>query len=184
MRKTLRRHRGDPHGARRRWGIENQDHPPSRETITQESGLRENRTSRLSERTEEGRQPDLLRLYFSSPPARGARRFVSGPLFCATSPDGLVSCTGTPILRFSVMLIGYMRVSSSDERQVVDLQLDALLAAGVDERHLHQDKQSGGRDDRAGLKTCLAGLRAGDVLVVWKLDRLGRSLSHLVRILD
>ena len=82
------------------------------------------------------------------------------------------------------MLIGYMRVSSSDDRQVVDLQLDALLAAGVDERHLHQDKQSGGRDDRAGLKTCLAGLRAGDVLVVWKLDRLGRSLSHLVRILD
>ena len=82
------------------------------------------------------------------------------------------------------MLIGYMRVSSSDDRQVVDLQLDALLAAGVDERHLHQDKQSGGRDDRVGLKTCLAGLRAGDVLVVWKLDRLGRSLSHLVRILD
>ena len=69
------------------------------------------------------------------------------------------------------MLIGYMRVSSSDERQVVDLQLDALLAAGVDERHLHQE-------------TCLAGLRAGDVLVVWKLDRLGRSLSHLVRILE
>ena len=49
------------------------------------------------------------------------------------------------------MLIGYMRVSSSDERQVVDLQLDALLAAGVDERHLHQDKQSGGRNDRVGL---------------------------------
>ena len=82
------------------------------------------------------------------------------------------------------MLIGYVRVSSSDDRQVVDLQLDALLAAGVDERHLHQDKQSGGRDDRVGLKTCLAGLRAGDVLVVWKLDRFGRSLSHLVRILD
>src|SRR3954467_10679143 len=73
------------------------------------------------------------------------------------------------------MLIGYMRVSSSDDRQVSDVQLDALLAAGVDERHLHQDKQSGGRDDRAGLKTCLAGLRAGDVLVVWKLDRLGRG---------
>src|SRR3954467_14264745 len=48
----------------------------------------------------------------------------------------------------------------------------------------YQDKQSGGRDDRVGLKTCLAGLRASDVLVVWKLDRLGRSLSHLVRILD
>src|SRR4051794_35659351 len=102
----------------------------------------------------------------------------------APNPDGLATCTETPISRFSVMLIGYMRVSSSDERQIVDLQLDALLAAGVDERHLHQDKQSGGRDDRAGLKTCLAGLRAGDVLVVWKLDRLGRSLSHLVRILE
>src|SRR3954469_5844447 len=121
---------------------------------------------------------------FSSPLARGARRFVSGPLFRATNPDGLVSCTETPFARFSVMLIGSMRVSSSDDRQVVDVQLDALLATGVDERHLHRDKQSGGRDDRAGLKTCLAGLRAGDVLVVWKLDRLGRSLSHLVRILD
>src|SRR3954471_9134310 len=42
----------------------------------------------------------------------------------------------------------------------------------------------GTHDDRVGLKTCLAGLRAGDVLVVWKLDRLGRSLSHLVRILE
>src|SRR4051812_6354590 len=121
---------------------------------------------------------------FSSPSAGAARRFVSGLLFCATNPAGLSKCTETPILRFSVMLIGYMRVSSSDERQVLDLQLDALLAAGVDERHLHQDKQSGGRDDRVGLKTCLAGLRADDVLVVWKLDRLGRSLSHLVRILD
>src|SRR3954469_2909420 len=120
---------------------------------------------------------------FSSPLARGARRFVSGLLFCATNPDELVRCTETPILRFSVMLIGYIRVSSSDDRQVVDLQLDAFLAAGVDERHLHQDKQSGGHDDRSGLKTCLAGLRAGDVLVVWKLDRLGRSLSHLVRML-
>src|SRR4051812_2687650 len=80
---------------------------------------------------------------FSSPLVGVAGRFVSGPFFCATNPDGLASCTGTPILRFSVMLIGYMRVSSSDERQVVDLQLDALLAAGVDERYLHQDKQSG-----------------------------------------
>ena len=53
------------------------------------------------------------------------------------------------------MLIGYMRVSSSDERQVVDLQLDALLAAGVDERHLHQDKQSGGRDRGRAVVPCL-----------------------------
>lgn len=82
------------------------------------------------------------------------------------------------------MLIGYMRVSSADERQSVDLQRDALLAAGVDERHLHQDRASGARDDRPGLKACLEDLRRGDVLVVWKLDRLGRSLSHLIRIVD
>lgn len=82
------------------------------------------------------------------------------------------------------MLIGYMRVSTADERQSVDLQRDALLTAGVDERHLHQDRASGARDDRPGLKACLADLRAGDVLVVWKLDRLGRSLSHLIRIVE
>jgi DNA invertase Pin-like site-specific DNA recombinase len=82
------------------------------------------------------------------------------------------------------MLVGYMRVSSADERQSVDLQRDALVAAGVDERHLHQDKASGARDDRPGLKTCLDDLRSGDVLVVWKLDRLGRSLSHLLKIVE
>ncbi|WP_375459873.1 recombinase family protein [uncultured Enterovirga sp.] len=82
------------------------------------------------------------------------------------------------------MLVGYMRVSSADERQSVDLQRDALISAGVDERHLHQDKASGARDDRPGLKACLEDLRSGDVLVVWKLDRLGRSLSHLIRIVE
>ena len=82
------------------------------------------------------------------------------------------------------MLVGYMRVSTSDERQSVDLQRDALLSAGVDERHLHQDRASGARDDRPGLKGCVADLRTGDILVVWKLDRLGRSLSHLIRIVE
>ena len=82
------------------------------------------------------------------------------------------------------MLVGYMRVSTSDERQSVDLQRDALVAAGVDERHLHQDKASGARDDRPGLKACMDDLREGDVLIVWKLDRLGRSLSHLIRIVE
>jgi DNA invertase Pin-like site-specific DNA recombinase len=80
------------------------------------------------------------------------------------------------------MLVGYMRVSSADDRQSIDLQRDALLAAGVDERHLHHDKASGARDDRPGLKACRDDLRQGDVLVVWKLDRLGRSLSHLLAI--
>ena len=76
------------------------------------------------------------------------------------------------------MLIGYMRVSSVDDRQSVDLQRDGLLAAGVDERHLYSDKASGARDDRPGLKACLGYLKDGDTLIVWKLDRLGRSLAN------
>jgi DNA invertase Pin-like site-specific DNA recombinase len=80
------------------------------------------------------------------------------------------------------MLVGYMRVSSTDDRQTVDLQRDALVAAGVDHRHLHTDKASGARDDRPGLKACLDYLNAGDTLIVWKLDRLGRSLPHLLAI--
>lgn len=82
------------------------------------------------------------------------------------------------------MFIGYMRVSSIDDRQNVNLQRDALIAAGVDERHLHSDKASGARDDRPGLKSCLADLRSGDCLIVWKLDRLGRSLPHLLSIIN
>ncbi len=82
------------------------------------------------------------------------------------------------------MLIGYMRVSSIDDRQNVNLQRDALITAGVDERHLHSDKASGARDDRPGLKSCLADLRSGDCLIVWKLDRLGRSLPHLLTIIN
>lgn len=78
------------------------------------------------------------------------------------------------------MLIGYMRVSSDNDRQVLDLQRDALLSAGVDERHLFEDRASGSRGDRAGLARALAFIKAGDCLVVWKLDRLGRSLPHLL----
>ena len=79
-------------------------------------------------------------------------------------------------------LIGYMRVSKADGSQVLDLQKDALLAAGVSERHLYSDTASGKKDDRPGLASCLQALREGDTLVVWKLDRLGRSLRHLVNV--
>ena len=78
------------------------------------------------------------------------------------------------------MLVGYMRVSKADGSQVNDLQRDALLAAGVDARHFYEDAASGKRDDRSGLAACLKALREGDTLVVWKLDRLGRDLRHLV----
>lgn len=80
------------------------------------------------------------------------------------------------------MLVGYMRISSDSDRQTTALQRDALLAVGVDARHLFEDQASGARDDRPGLKTCLDFLKAGDTLVVWKLDRLGRSLPHLLDI--
>ena len=82
------------------------------------------------------------------------------------------------------MLIGYMRVSSESDRQSTDLQRDALLAAGVDARNLFEDKASGVKDDRAGLAKALEFVKAGDCLVVWKLDRLGRSLSHLLTIVN
>lgn len=57
---------------------------------------------------------------------------------------------------------------------------DALLAEGVKEEFIYQDHASGKRDDRPGLKSCLKSLREGDTLIVWKLDRLGRDLHHLV----
>lgn len=82
------------------------------------------------------------------------------------------------------MLVGYMRVSSGSDRQSTDLQRDALLAAGVDPRHLFEDHASGAKDDRTGLTDVFSFVRPGDVLVVWKLDRLGRSLSHLLAIVN
>jgi DNA invertase Pin-like site-specific DNA recombinase len=78
------------------------------------------------------------------------------------------------------MLVGYIRVSKVDGSQVTDLQRDALLAAGVSALQIYDDAISGKRDDRPGLTACLKALREGDTLIVWKLDRLGRDLRHLV----
>ena len=82
------------------------------------------------------------------------------------------------------VLIGYMRVSKTDGSQVVDLQSDALVAAGVAVDQLYTDRASGKRDDRPGLEACLRSLRDGDTLMVWKLDRLGRNLKHLVDVVQ
>jgi DNA invertase Pin-like site-specific DNA recombinase len=78
------------------------------------------------------------------------------------------------------MLIGYARVSKTDGSQVLDLQKDALRAAGVKTKQMYADCASGHREDRPGLTACLKALRKKDVLVVWKLDRLGRDLKHLI----
>lgn len=78
------------------------------------------------------------------------------------------------------LLVGYMRVSKADGSQVLDLQRDALLSAGVEPAQLYEDHASGKRDDRPGMAAMLKALRKGDTLLVWKLDRLGRDLRHLV----
>lgn len=76
------------------------------------------------------------------------------------------------------MLVGYARVSTPD--QSLDLQRDALAAAGCES--VYTDVASGAQDDRPGLAEALKALRSGDVFVVWKLDRVGRSLPHLVQL--
>ena len=76
--------------------------------------------------------------------------------------------------------IGYARVSTDDQN--LDLQLDALHKAGIGDDRLYSDTASGKDAERKELAACLKALREGDTLVVWRLDRLGRSLPDLVRI--
>jgi len=82
------------------------------------------------------------------------------------------------------MLIGYVRVSKSDGSQSLDLQRDALLEAGVESHRIYEDLASGRKDARPGLDNCLKALQPGNTLVIWKLDRLGRDLKHLVGLVD
>src|SRR5262249_38587318 len=76
------------------------------------------------------------------------------------------------------MLIGYARVSTHEQN--LDLQRDALRKAGVSAKNLYTDKITGTKENRPGLEQALSHLREGDTLVVWRLDRLGRSLKHLI----
>ena len=78
--------------------------------------------------------------------------------------------------------IGYTRVSTSE--QDLRLQLDALKKNGVPKELIFTDKASGAKESRKGLESCLAELQPGDVLLVWRLDRLGRSIRHLVTLID
>lgn len=78
------------------------------------------------------------------------------------------------------MQIGYVRVSTNDQN--TDLQRNALNCAGCE--LIFEDKISGTKSERPGLKKLLRTLTAGDTLVVWKLDRLGRSMRHLVVLVE
>lgn len=78
------------------------------------------------------------------------------------------------------MLIGYARVSTDDQK--LDLQMDALTRAGVDPTRIYTDRASGVRSDRRGLSEALRAAREGDVLVIWRLDRLARSTSELLHL--
>jgi DNA invertase Pin-like site-specific DNA recombinase len=79
-------------------------------------------------------------------------------------------------------LVGYARVST--EGQDLALQIDALRSHGVANELIFTDKASGVKHDRPGLDACFKALRAGDILLVWRLDRLGRSVRHLVTLID
>lgn len=82
------------------------------------------------------------------------------------------------------MFIGYMRVSKKDGSQCLDLQRDALIQEGIPPERIYEDLKSGRHDDRPGLSACLKALQPGNTLVVWKLDRLGRNLKHLINTVD
>jgi DNA invertase Pin-like site-specific DNA recombinase len=79
-------------------------------------------------------------------------------------------------------LMGYARVSTAD--QDLELQLEALRCAGCSTTQIFQDIASGARTARPGLEACLHALRPGDTLLVWRLDRLGRSMPHLVAVIE
>ena len=77
---------------------------------------------------------------------------------------------------------GYARVSTDD--QDLTLQLDALTKHGITASRISEDKLSGAKSDRPGLSRCLNALESGDILVVWRLDRLGRSMRHLITLIE
>ncbi len=79
-------------------------------------------------------------------------------------------------------LVGYARVSTDD--QDLSLQIDSLVGLGVDQNLIFTDKMSGAKSGRPGLEKCLAHLEHGDTLLVWRLDRLGRSMPHLVELIE
>jgi DNA invertase Pin-like site-specific DNA recombinase len=79
-------------------------------------------------------------------------------------------------------LVGYARVSKGEKN--LNLQVDALLKIGCEKRYIFHDKVSGAKEERLGLTECFKQLEPGDTLVIWRLDRLGRTLKHLVNLIE
>ena len=79
-------------------------------------------------------------------------------------------------------LVGYARVSTGE--QELHLQLDALRKAGCAKADIFEDKLSGSKASRPGLDECIKHLKPGDTLIVWRLDRLGRSVRHLIDVVE
>ncbi len=77
---------------------------------------------------------------------------------------------------------GYARVSTDDQN--LSLQIEALTKHGIPKPCIFMDKMSGVKTERPGLTKCLATLESGDILVVWRLDRLGRSMRHLINLIE
>ena len=80
------------------------------------------------------------------------------------------------------MIFGYARVSTKSQKH--DLQVDAFLKEGIDSENIYTDISSGAKSERKGLDEMLSKLREGDTIVVWKMDRIARSLSHLVKLIE
>tara|TARA_R110000868_G_scaffold395949_1_gene667966 strand:- start:54 stop:632 length:579 start_codon:yes stop_codon:yes gene_type:complete len=79
-------------------------------------------------------------------------------------------------------LIGYARVSTHDQN--LDLQIDALMKAGCNRKNIFIDKISGAKSERPGLNKAIKKLNNGDTFIVWRLDRLGRSMTHLISVVE
>lgn len=80
------------------------------------------------------------------------------------------------------MKFGYARISTKDQN--MDMQLDALLRAGIEEKNIYKDISSGIKRERIGFDAMLIKLRKGDEVVMWKLDRIARSVAHMSKLME
>src|SRR5260370_3659743 len=121
-------------------------------------------------------QRTLQRLFNNPRFNSKSQRFLRLKLWQKSSH--ILRCRNAAPFRICDMRIGYARVSTDD--QTLDLQRDALKRAKC--RRIYEEHASGKNTTRPELEACLKSLRTGDTLVVWRLDRLGRSLGNLIQL--